>query len=135
MNLNEKIKLGDRAEISRSFTDKDVDAFATLSLDKNPIHLDHEYAMTTTFGKRIVHGMLVSSLFSALLANKLPGNGAIYLGQNLSFIAPCFLNEQVTASVEVIGVREDKPIYTLKTLCVNSKNELLIKGEAVVLFS
>ena len=104
----------------------------SLSLDKNPIHLDPAFAEESIFGQRVVHGMLAASLFSGLLGMKLPGEGSIYLGQSLSFTAPIYIGDEVTATVEVVKIREDKPIVTLKTVCVNSKGVVVIKGEAVV---
>ena len=128
-------KLGQQASIKRSFSEQDVNDFARLSGDFNPIHVDPEFAKTTIFGQRIVHGVLVSSLFSNLLAEKVPGKGSIYLGQTYKFQKPVFLNQEVTSSVEVINVREDKPIVTLKTICTNSEGETVISGEAVLMFN
>ena len=78
------------------------------------------------------HGMLVASLFSGLLGMKLPGEGSIYLGQSLSFIAPIYIGDKVIATVEIIKIRSDKPIVTLRTFCVNSEGLVVIEGEAVV---
>jgi len=127
-------ELGNKATLKRTFNESDVIEFAKLSTDNNPIHLDHEYAKTSIFKQVIVHGSLVASLFSAILANKLPGVGTIYLSQSLNYKAPCFLGDIVEASVEIINIRSDKPIYTLRTICVNSHGDLLIEGEAVVLY-
>ena len=77
--------------------------------------------------------MLTASLFSGLLGEKLPGKGTIYLGQTLKFSAPVPIGEKVTATVEIINIREDKPIITLRTYCTDSKGNLVIDGEAVVL--
>ncbi len=127
-----KLKIGDKASISKIFTEEDVIQFANISTDTNPIHMDDEYAQTSIFGQRIVHGMLVASLFSGLIGIQLPGEGTIYLGQNLNFRAPILIGEQATATVEIVNIREDKPIITLHTLCVNNKGEVAIEGEAVV---
>lgn len=129
------MKIGDKASLSKVFTEEDVIWFSEISADTNPIHLDESYAASTVFGKRIVHGMLVASLFSALIGVKLPGQGSIYLGQSLSFKAPVFIGDQVTASVEIISIREDKPIITLRTLCLNDAGQMLIEGEAVVKYA
>lgn len=128
-------KLGQQASITRSFSEQDVKDFARLSGDFNPIHIDPEFAKTTVFGQRIVHGVLVSSLFSNLLAEKVPGKGSIYLGQTFKFKKPVFFDQTVTAKVDVINVREDKPIVTLKTTCTNEKGEEVISGEAVLMFN
>jgi 3-hydroxybutyryl-CoA dehydratase len=129
------LSVGDAAEISRTVTDEDVRAFAELTGDRNPVHLDDEYAAETRFGRRIAHGMLGASLISAVLANELPGRGTVYLSQTLRFTAPVFLGDTVTARVVVKHVREDKPIVTLETVCTNQRGERVVEGEAVVLAS
>ena len=127
--------VGDAAEVSKTITDEDVRAFAELTGDRNPVHLDEEYAATTRFGRRIAHGMLGASLISAVLANELPGRGTVYLSQTLRFTAPVFLGDTVTARVTVKAVREDKPVVTLETVCTNERGERVVEGEAVVLVS
>jgi 3-hydroxybutyryl-CoA dehydratase len=127
------LKPGDAAEMSKTISDEDVRAFAALTGDHNPVHLDEEYAAGTRFGRRIAHGMLGASLVSAVLANELPGRGTVYLSQTLRFTAPVFLGDTVTARVTVRGVREDKPVVTLETVCTNQRGERVVEGEAVVL--
>jgi 3-hydroxybutyryl-CoA dehydratase len=129
------LRVGDAAEMSKTITDEDVRAFAALTGDHNPVHLDEEYAAATRFGRRIAHGMLSASLVSAVIANELPGRGSVYLSQTLQFVAPVFLGDTVTARVTVTKVREDKPVVTLETVCTNQRGEQLLKGEAVVLAS
>ena len=118
--------------IIKRFVDEDILTFSELSNDKNPIHLDSNFASKTNFGRKIVHGMLIASLFSGLLGEKLPGKGTIYLGQTITFIKPVFINEEVTASVEIKYIRKDKPIYTLKTICETKLNGIVVDGEAIV---
>ena len=129
------LSVGDAAEMSKTVTEEDVRAFAELTGDRNPVHLDEEYAAGTRFGRRIAHGMLGASLISAVLANELPGRGTVYLSQTLRFTAPVFLGDTVTARVVVKQVREDKPIVTLETFCTNERGERVVEGEAVVLAS
>ena len=128
-----EFKPGDSASLSRVISDADIRAFAELSGDFNPVHLDDEFARTTRFGRRIAHGMLGASLISTVLGTKLPGQGAIYLSQTLQFLAPIFPGDTVTAKVTVVKIKEGKPILTLETVCENERGEALIKGEAVVL--
>ena len=130
--MDNTFKIGDKASLSKAFTEEEVFRFAEISTDKNPLHLDRDFGRDSIFGQRIVHGMLVASLFSGLIGMQLPGEGSIYLGQTLAFKAPVAINEKVTASVEIIRIREDKPIVTLRTLCVDSAGKILIEGEAVV---
>jgi acyl dehydratase len=116
--MSKTMKVGDSASVTKVFTEEEVRQFATISGDTNPIHLDKEFAAASVFGQRVVHGMLT--------------DGAIYLGQSLSFKAPVLLGEAVTASVEIIKIREDKPIVTLRAVCVNSKGQVVIEGESIV---
>lgn len=125
---------GAKATRPQTITDEMVRTFASLTGDNNPVHLDDEYAATTRFGKRIAHGMIAASLISAALANDLPGPGTVYLSQTLQFKAPVYPGDTVIAIIEVKSVREDKPIATLTTTCVNQENIVVLEGEAVVLF-
>ena len=126
------LKVGDKVSLSKAFTEDEVFRFAEISTDMNPLHLDKDFGRESIFGERIVHGMLVASLFSGLIGMELPGEGSIYLGQSLTFKAPVAIGEEVTASIEIIRIRDDKPIVTLRTVCVNSGGTVVIEGEAVV---
>ena len=128
-----KFNLGDSAEVTKRISDADIQAFSEVTGDHNPIHLNDEFAKTTRFGRRIAHGMLTASLISSVLANKLPGEGSVYLGQTLQFVAPVFPGDEVTARVTVKEIREDKPFLKLETVCVNQRGEIVIRGEATVL--
>jgi len=130
-----KFTVGDSAEITKTITEADVQAFAGLTGDHNPVHVDNAFAKTTRFGRTIAHGMLTASLISAVLANKLPGEGSVYLGQTLQFVAPVFPGDEITARVTVKQVREDKPIIKLETICLNQNGAIVIRGEATVLVS
>ena len=129
---NMTFKVGDSAEITKTIDQADVQAFADLTGDHNPIHVDDAFAKTTRFGRRIAHGMLTASLISSVLANKLPGEGSVYLGQTLQFVAPVFPGDEITARVTVKEIREDKPILKLETICANQRDEVVIRGEASV---
>jgi enoyl-CoA hydratase len=130
--MDNRLQLGQKASVTKIFSEEEVFKFADLSLDKNPLHLDNNFGHASIFGQRVVHGILVASLFSGLIGMKLPGPGSIYLGQNLVFKAPVTIDEAVTATVEIIKIREDKPIVTLRTVCINSAGTTVIEGEAVV---
>ena len=127
------MKVGDSAEITKTIEQTDVQAFADLTGDHNPVHLDEEFAKTTRFGRRIAHGMLTASLISSVLANKLPGEGSVYLGQTLQFVAPVFPGDTITARVTVKDIREGKGIIKLDTVCLNQRDEVVLRGEATVL--
>jgi 3-hydroxybutyryl-CoA dehydratase len=128
-----KFSIGDSAEITKTIEQEDVQAFADLTGDRNPVHLDEAFAKTTRFGRRIAHGMLTASLISSVIANKLPGEGSVYLGQTLQFVAPVFPGDAITARVTVKEIREDKPILKLQTICSNQHGDTVIRGEASVL--
>jgi len=130
-----KFNVGDSAEITKKIEQADIEAFADVTGDHNPVHVDEAFAQQTRFGRRIAHGMLTASLISSVLANKLPGEGSVYLGQTLQFVAPVFPGDEVTARVTVKAVREGKPIVTLETICVNQRGETVIRGEGTVLIS
>lgn len=130
-----KYKVGDSAEITKIITDADIQMFADVTGDHNPIHLDDTFAEATRFGRRIAHGMLGASLISSVLANKLPGQGSVYLAQTLQFTAPVYPGDSITARVTVKAIRDDKPILKLETVCLNQGDEVVIRGEATVLVS
>jgi 3-hydroxybutyryl-CoA dehydratase len=127
------IQVGDSASMTKTFTDKDVRTFAEISGDKNPIHIDDEFAAQSRFKRRLVHGILTSGMISALLGTELPGPGSIYMQQILNFRAPVFIGDTITATVTVVKVREDKPIITLATECKNQSGVVVIDGEALLL--
>lgn len=130
----EDLKIGQKASLQKTFTAADVTAFAGISMDVNPIHMSDGYAKNTIFGKRIVHGILTSGLISSVLANKLPGPGTIYLGQDLKFTAPVYLDDDITVEVEIVELREEKKIVKLSTVCKNQEGKEVIVGFATVKF-
>jgi 3-hydroxybutyryl-CoA dehydratase len=127
------LQTGDKASRTTVISDEMIRAFAELTGDTNPVHLDDAYAAGTRFGRRIAHGMIAAALISATLANDLPGPGTVYLSQTLQFKAPVYPGDTITTTVEVKGVRADKPIVTLGTECRNQEDVLVLEGEAVVL--
>lgn len=131
MKLRE-LYVGQSASISRRFSTKDVEIFSTMCMDKNPVHLDEEYAKMSFFGNRIVYGYLTASLFSGVIGSILPGTGSIYLNQNMNFRKPVYHNELVTATCTITHIREDKPIITLETVCKNEKGEIVVDGTALI---
>ena len=127
------LTIGQSASFTKRITENDINAFAEVSGDHNPIHVDEEAAKKSVFGRRIAHGMLSASFISAVLGMYLPGEGTIYLGQNLKFLKPVDIGDEITAKVTVAEVvNEDKGIYKLSTQCFNQKDEMVIDGEATV---
>ena len=128
----EDMKVGLKRSISKTIGDSEIKAFSKISEDKNPIHLSDEAGKNSIFGRRVAQGMLSASLFSALLGEKLPGHGAIYLSQSLQFIAPVFPGDKVTASVIVEKIDKSKKHVTLKCEALVS-GKLVIMGQAIAL--
>jgi 3-hydroxybutyryl-CoA dehydratase len=118
--------------IRKIITDRDIEQFAEISTDHNPVHLDDDYARDTIFEGRIAHGMLTAGLISAVIGEQLPGHGTIYMSQNLKFLAPVRPGDLVHAEVRVVDMVIDKRRVKLDCRCeVNGKNVLV--GEAMVL--
>lgn len=128
-----ELKIGMKDSSTKTITEEDILLFAKVSTDTNPLHIDAEAAKKGIFGKQVAHGILVSGLISAVLGTKLPGEGTIYLGQDLRFRKPVFINDTITAEVEVVELREDKHFVILKTTCVNQDGVEVITGQATVM--
>lgn len=128
----EDLSVGMSAAYERVITEQDVVRFADVSGDRNPVHLDEAYASATRFKGRIVHGMLSASFFSTAIASRLPGPGAIYLTQNLSFRAPVRIGDRVEARITIIDIIREKARVMLKTVCRVGAT-VVIDGDALVI--
>ncbi|HEY9217920.1 MAG TPA: MaoC family dehydratase [Phenylobacterium sp.] len=128
----EDLTVGRTAEITRVVEAADLDAFAKVSGDVNPVHLDEDYAKTTPFQGRIAHGMLSAAYISAVLGTRLPGPGAIYLSQSLRFRRPVRIGDAVTARITVSALDERRAHATVSTLCIVD-GRTVVEGEAVVM--
>ncbi len=127
--------IGQTSRLRRAVTAEAIDAFARVSTDDNPAHLDDAFAATTRFGKRIAHGMLAASYVSALLGTQFPGPGTIYMGQNLKFVKPVFIGDTLDVVATVTKFRADKGILTMDTTVSNQHGETVVTGECVCLVS
>lgn len=127
------LKIGEQFSCTKQITDSVIRAFAELSGDYNPIHLDEEFAAGTRFGKRIAHGMISGALISAVLGNEFKERKIVYLSQTMKFTAPVFIDDHVTATATVIDIRKDKPIVTIETVCTKQDGETVVKGEGKVM--
>jgi acyl dehydratase len=127
------IKVGDTFTTTREITDELIRKFAELSGDHNPIHLSEEFAKTTRFGRRIAHGMLSGAFISAVLGFEFKERKIVYLSQTMKFTAPAFIGDTITTSATVTGIRQDKPIVTLETVCMNQEGDVTVTGEAAVM--
>src|SRR5262245_2007472 len=127
-----QISIGQSYEIERTFTARDLDDFAHLSGDFSPLHVDLEYARSTEFEDRVVHGMLLASLFSQLVGMRLPGKHALYLGHDLSFRRPVRIGEPVKAIAKVVGKNAATRTITLQTEIRNGQDRVVVSGTAKV---
>jgi len=128
------LKIGDRASMTKTVTDADVVAFASVTGDNQPLHLDDAFAAKTRFKKRIAHGMLTAGFISAVLGTKLaPNNVVVYLSQQMRFRLPVSIGDTITAEAEVTAIDTEKRIVTVRTDCLNQNGDAVVKGEATVL--
>ena len=128
------IKVGDTAELTKTVSEQDIVAFAEMTGDKQPLHLDDSYAAKTRFKRRLAHGMLSAGFISAALGTKLaPHATVIYLSQSLRFQRPVFPGDTITAKLEVTAIDAEKRFVTCKTECVNQDGQSVLTGEAQVL--
>lgn len=130
--MDNKITVGSIFEYEFSFTQEDVINFATASGDFNPIHLDEEYAKNSIFKTTIIHGFLGGSVFSKVFGTIFPGNGTIYLKQDLSFFKPMFTNKNYISKFKVVETDPTKNRAVVKTSILDENNEIVIKGEALI---
>ncbi|EHH7578569.1 MaoC family dehydratase, partial [Escherichia coli] len=122
MDPMQNLYIGMTAQYSQTVSDSDIKAFSGLSGDKNPVHMSDEYAQKTMFKKRIAHGFMSASYFSAIFGTKLPGEGCVYLSQTLKFIKPVYIGDTVTAIVTLTKINSRSRRLTFDTICV-VKNE------------
>ena len=130
MSIDE-LYIGLEERMSAQFSIEDVKAFASITKDFNPVHLDPLYASQTIFKDNIVHGFLVASLFSAIIGTKMPGEGSIYLKQDMQFKKPVYIEDLVTAVVLITDINYEKRLVMLDTVCYNQHGVEVIKGSAL----
>ena len=126
-----EVRIGDSAEISKLMSPDMVKAFAEISEDFNPVHLDENYASKSRYKKQIIHGLMATSLFSGLFGTKLPGEGCVYKSQNIIFRRAIYIGDTVTARVEVTDVDVKKKILSFRTRCL-VKGKIMIDGESEI---
>jgi 3-hydroxybutyryl-CoA dehydratase len=128
----EDLSVGQSAELVRTVDEKAIEAFAEVTGDNNPVHLDADYAAGTPFKARIAHGMLSAGYISAVIGTKLPGPGAIYMSQSLSFRRPVKIGDEVAARATITAIDADKARVTLETVCLVGGKPVLT-GEALIM--
>jgi len=129
----DEIQIGQKATYRRVIGEREITLFAAACGDVNPLHLDADYAAGTLFGERIAHGMLSASLVSSAVALVLPGPGSVYVGQTLRFLRPVKVGDELTATLEVVAKREDKPFVTFDCAVVNQRGQTVVTGQAEIM--
>lgn len=128
--INGMPRVGQAAERSRTTSMADIEAFTAMTGDRNPVHYDEALARKTAFGKLIVQGGVTTGILNAVVAEDLPGPGTVFLNTNLNFRKAVGVGETITGRVEVLTVREDKPLCTLKVSVTDSTGAICVEGEA-----
>lgn len=124
--------VGQIGKYTKTVEEKDVEQFAELSGDFNPLHINAGETEQDLFDREICHGMLIASYISNVIGMVMPGPGAVYLGQNIKFLKPVYVGDTITVVVEVLHIRTDKNILSLQTTVKNQRKEIVIDGEATV---
>jgi len=122
---------GDRATLSRRVEPGDIERFTQISGDRNPLHYDQRAARASRFGEIIIQGGLTSAILNAVVAERLPGPGTVFLNVNWNFLAPVRPGDEITGAVEVLEVRDDKPITRLRTTVTRGDGTVVLEGTAV----
>ena len=128
----EELQIGNAAEFTKTISESDIYLFAGVTGDLNPAHINEEYAKKTFFKTRIAHGMLLAGFISAVLGNKLPGPGTVYIKQELNFLAPVHIGDTITSRAELTEIIPEKNRARFKTTCLNQDGEPVLDGEATV---
>ena len=128
-----EMRVGETASFTKTIAEADVHAFAGITGDFNPVHINDTYAAASMFGRRIAHGMLCAGLISAVFGMKLPGPGAIYVQQSLKFLKPVYIGDTVTAEVEVAEILQERNRVTFRTRCVNQDGQIVLEGESTLM--
>ena len=124
-------EVGQKVDLSRDVRSPDIELFTAISGDRNPLHYDEELAKQTKFGEIVVQGGITSAILNAVVAEKLPGPGTVFLNVNWNFRAPVRPGDRITGAVEVLKVRTDKPITELATTVTRDDGTVVLDGQAV----
>jgi acyl dehydratase len=124
-----ELSVGQRAQRSKTVTARDVELYAEITGDRNPLHFDADFAGRTRFGRLVAQGGITSGMLNALVAMDLPGPGTVFMSQSLRYLAPTYLGDTLTAEVEVLAVKADKPVCQLKATITNQDGTVVLEGE------
>ena len=123
------LKVGQRARRTQTVTAREVELYAQITGDRNPLHFDADFAAKTRFGRLVAQGGIASGMLNALVAMDMPGPGTVFLSQTLTYKAPTYLGDTLTAEIEVLSVKPDKPVCQLKATITNQDGTVLLEGE------
>ena len=123
------MKVGQKARRSKTVTARDVELYAEITGDRNPLHFDAAFAAGTRFGRLVAQGGITSGMLNALVAMDLPGPGTVFMSQSLKYLAPTYLGDTLTAEVEVLAVKPDKPVCQLRATITNQDGTVVLEGE------
>jgi len=123
------LEVGQKAQRTQTITAQDVELYARLTGDRNPLHFDADFAAGTRFGRLVAQGGIAAGMLNALVAMDLPGPGTVFMSQSLKYLAPTYLGDTLTAEVEVMGLKPDKPVCQLRAVIVNQDGTRLLEGE------
>lgn len=127
--MGQSITVGQTARRSLTLSQRDVEDYARITGDRNPLHFDPAFAAATKFGRLVVHGGLTAGILNALVAEDLPGPGTVFMSQELRYVAPVFIGDTITGEVEVLEVHATKPVTRLKARVWRADGELVLEGE------
>src|SRR6266481_1295724 len=119
------LEVGQRARRTQTVTSEDVKLYARLTGDRNPLHFDADFAARTRFGRRVAQGGIAAGMLNALVAMDLPGPGTVFMSQSLKYLAPTYLGDTVTAEIEVLALKSDKPVCQLRATITNQAGAVL----------
>lgn len=123
------LEVGQRARRTKTVTARDVELYAEITEDRNPLHFDPGFAARTKFGRLVAQGGITAGMLNALVAMDLPGPGTVFMSQSLRYLAPTYLGDTLTAEVEVLTVKPDKPVCQLKATITNQDGTVVLEGE------
>ena len=123
------LEVGQRARRTKTVTARDVELYAEITEDRNPLHFDPGFAARTRFGRLVAQGGITAGMLNAVVAMDLPGPGTVFMSQSLRYLAPTYLGDTLTAEVEVLAVKPDKPVCQLKATITNQDGTVVLEGE------
>jgi acyl dehydratase len=123
------LRVGQRARRTQTVTVREVELYAQITGDRNPLHFDEAFAKATRFGGLVAQGGIAAGMLNALVAMDLPGAGTVFMSQSLKYLAPTYLGDTVTAEVEVLSLKPDKPVCQLRATIATQDGRTLLEGE------